>query len=164
MFFHYFNGSSRPTTNLSSLSLQLYMDGAASDNVPRIDEHTVTVSPFAGASDICPGAAGVEEKTWARWERPMLPGLAEELWGFTLSGANVRRMVNILYPPGPDRLSDICKQGFSDTLKYLQTHREFGTIWYTKLLGLVRLLKFHSPKVSCVLKFHVSSSFMCLKV
>lgn len=31
-----------------------YMDGAFSDNLPTIDENTVTVSPFCGESDICP--------------------------------------------------------------------------------------------------------------
>ena len=31
-----------------------YMDGAFSDNLPILDENTVTVSPFCGESDICP--------------------------------------------------------------------------------------------------------------
>jgi len=31
-----------------------YMDGAFSDNLPTLDENTVTVSPFCGESDICP--------------------------------------------------------------------------------------------------------------
>lgn len=31
-----------------------YMDGAFSDNLPLLDENTVTVSPFAGETDICP--------------------------------------------------------------------------------------------------------------
>ena len=31
-----------------------YMDGAFSDNLPVLDENTVTVSPFCGESDICP--------------------------------------------------------------------------------------------------------------
>lgn len=30
------------------------MDGGFSDNLPVIDENTVTVSPFCGESDICP--------------------------------------------------------------------------------------------------------------
>lgn len=30
------------------------MDGAFSDNLPTLDENTVTVSPFAGETDICP--------------------------------------------------------------------------------------------------------------
>lgn len=31
-----------------------YMDGAFSDNLPLLDENTVTVSPFCGETDICP--------------------------------------------------------------------------------------------------------------
>lgn len=31
-----------------------YMDGAFSDNLPTLDENTITVSPFAGETDICP--------------------------------------------------------------------------------------------------------------
>jgi hypothetical protein len=30
------------------------IDGGYSDNLPILDGHTVTVSPFSGASDICP--------------------------------------------------------------------------------------------------------------
>jgi patatin-like phospholipase domain-containing protein 2 len=30
------------------------MDGAFSDNLPTLDENTVTVSPFCGESDIAP--------------------------------------------------------------------------------------------------------------
>lgn len=31
-----------------------YMDGGYSDNLPTLDENTITVSPFCGESDICP--------------------------------------------------------------------------------------------------------------
>lgn len=31
-----------------------YMDGAFSDNLPILNENTITVSPFCGESDICP--------------------------------------------------------------------------------------------------------------
>lgn len=31
-----------------------YMDGGFSDNLPSLDENTITVSPFCGESDICP--------------------------------------------------------------------------------------------------------------
>ena len=31
-----------------------YMDGGFSDNLPMLDENTITVSPFCGESDICP--------------------------------------------------------------------------------------------------------------
>lgn len=31
-----------------------YMDGGFSDNLPTLNENTITVSPFCGESDICP--------------------------------------------------------------------------------------------------------------
>ena len=31
-----------------------YIDGGFTDNCPSIDEHTITVNPFCGESDICP--------------------------------------------------------------------------------------------------------------
>lgn len=31
-----------------------YMDGGLSDNLPALDENTITVSPFCGETDICP--------------------------------------------------------------------------------------------------------------
>jgi len=34
--------------------VQRYVDGALSDNIPVLDDATITVSPFAGESDICP--------------------------------------------------------------------------------------------------------------
>ena len=34
--------------------VQRYVDGALTDNIPVLDSATITVSPFAGESDICP--------------------------------------------------------------------------------------------------------------
>lgn len=36
-----------------------------------------------------------------------------------LSKANVNRILRILYPPKPETLSKMCKQGFDDALKFL---------------------------------------------
>jgi len=33
---------------------QRCVDGALTDNIPVLDNSTITVSPFAGESDICP--------------------------------------------------------------------------------------------------------------
>lgn len=30
------------------------MDGGFTDNLPALDQHTITVSPFSGENDICP--------------------------------------------------------------------------------------------------------------
>lgn len=37
-----------------SFCIQQYVDGGLSDNLPVLDENTITVSPFAGEHDICP--------------------------------------------------------------------------------------------------------------
>lgn len=31
-----------------------YIDGGFTDNLPILDENTITVSPFSGLTDICP--------------------------------------------------------------------------------------------------------------
>lgn len=37
-----------------------YMDGGFSNNLPILDENTITVSPFCGESDICPRDSSVQ--------------------------------------------------------------------------------------------------------
>ncbi len=44
----------KPNLLSFDFSLQRYVDGGLSDNIPILDENTITVSPFAGESDICP--------------------------------------------------------------------------------------------------------------
>ena len=34
---------------------QAYVDGGPSNNVPVLDHRTITVTPYAGNNDICPG-------------------------------------------------------------------------------------------------------------
>lgn len=88
-----------------------YMDGAFSDNLPLLDEHTVTVSPFCGESDICP-----------RDQNPHLLQLNIN-WANTcirLSRRNLRRMVRILVPGRADFMANFCQQGYDDTLQFLR--------------------------------------------
>lgn len=86
-----------------------YMDGAFSDNLPILDENTITVSPFCGESDICP--------------RDQSSQLFHLNWANTsieISRQNVNRLVRILFPPRPEFLSKFCQQGFDDALQFLQ--------------------------------------------
>lgn len=86
-----------------------YMDGGFSDNLPILDENTVTVSPFCGESDICP--------------RDQSSQLFHVNWANTsieISKQNINRFVRILFPPRPEFLSKLCQQGFDDALQYLQ--------------------------------------------
>lgn len=85
-----------------------YMDGAFSDNLPVLDENTVTVSPFCGESDICPRdqSAQLFHVNWANTS-------------IELSRQNINRFVRILFPPKPEVLSNMCQQGFDDALQFL---------------------------------------------
>ncbi|XP_039963748.1 1-acylglycerol-3-phosphate O-acyltransferase Pnpla3 isoform X1 [Bactrocera tryoni] len=85
-----------------------YMDGAFSDNLPILDENTITVSPFCGESDICP--------------RDQSSQLFHLNWANTsieISRQNVNRFVRILFPPRPEFLSKFCQQGFDDAMQFL---------------------------------------------
>ncbi|XP_050698652.1 1-acylglycerol-3-phosphate O-acyltransferase Pnpla3-like isoform X5 [Eriocheir sinensis] len=87
-----------------------YADGGFSDNLPSLDRHTITVSPFCGESDICPRDAPS-------------PGLLQVNLANTsieLSKENLYRFARILFPPHPNVLSKMCQQGFNDALDFLQ--------------------------------------------
>ncbi|XP_017074495.1 LOW QUALITY PROTEIN: 1-acylglycerol-3-phosphate O-acyltransferase Pnpla3 [Drosophila eugracilis] len=97
-----------------------YMDGAFSNNLPLLDEHTVTVSPFCGESDISP-----------RDQNPHLLQLNIN-WANTcirLSRRNLRRMVRILLPGRADFMANFCQQGYDDALHFLHRNSllEAGT-------------------------------------
>ncbi|XP_055299768.1 1-acylglycerol-3-phosphate O-acyltransferase Pnpla3-like [Sitodiplosis mosellana] len=85
-----------------------YIDGAFSDNLPILDENTVTVSPFCGESDICPRdqSAQLFHMNWANTS-------------IELSRQNMNRFVRIMFPPKPEILSNMCQQGFDDALQFL---------------------------------------------
>ncbi|XP_070509100.1 patatin-like phospholipase domain-containing protein 4 [Chironomus tepperi] len=86
-----------------------YMDGAFSDNLVLLNDHTVTVSPFCGENDICP-----RDDTQLKYHVSLSNTSME------LSTHNVGRLVQALIPPSPKELSDLCQRGYNDALKYLQ--------------------------------------------
>lgn len=88
-----------------------YVDGGLSDNIPQINSQTVTVSPFCGESDICP------RDNSANFMHIHLANTS-----FQCSGYNLYRMSRALFPPHPEILSDMCKEGFDDCLKFLQSN------------------------------------------
>ncbi|XP_030057121.1 patatin-like phospholipase domain-containing protein 2 isoform X2 [Microcaecilia unicolor] len=87
-----------------------YVDGGISDNLPRYElKNTITVSPFSGESDICP--------------RDICTNLHElritnTSIQFNLS--NLYRLSKALFPPEPQVLRDMCKQGYRDALHFLK--------------------------------------------
>ncbi|XP_017775894.1 PREDICTED: patatin-like phospholipase domain-containing protein 2 isoform X2 [Nicrophorus vespilloides] len=85
-----------------------YMDGGFSDNLPTLDENTITVSPFCGESDICP-----------RDDSMQLFHINVANTSIELSKHNIYRIARILFPPKPEILSNMCKQGFDDALRFL---------------------------------------------
>ncbi|GBP07529.1 Patatin-like phospholipase domain-containing protein 2 [Eumeta japonica] len=85
-----------------------YMDGGFSDNLPVLDENTITVSPFCGESDICP-----------RDLSSQLFHVNVANTSIELSKQNINRFARILFPPKPEALSNMCKQGFDDALRFL---------------------------------------------
>jgi len=85
-----------------------YMDGGFSDNLPMLDENTITVSPFCGESDICP-----------RDLSSQLFHINVSNTSIELSRHNIYRFARILFPPKPEILANMCKQGFDDALMFL---------------------------------------------
>uniref|UniRef100_T1IU96 PNPLA domain-containing protein n=1 Tax=Strigamia maritima TaxID=126957 RepID=T1IU96_STRMM len=86
-----------------------YIDGCYSNNLPVLDENTITVSPFCGESDICP-----QDNSYNLFQVNFNNTSIE------LSPQNLLRILQILFPPQVEVLSDMCKQGFDDALRYLQ--------------------------------------------
>ncbi|XP_078046131.1 brummer isoform X2 [Augochlora pura] len=104
-----------------------YIDGGFSDNLPTLDENTITVSPFCGESDICP-----------RDVSSQLFHVNFANTSIELSKQNIYRFARILFPPNPEILSNMCKQGFDDALTFL--HRN-------NLLNCTRCLAVQSTYV-----------------
>ncbi|CAD5121096.1 DgyrCDS9636 [Dimorphilus gyrociliatus] len=88
---------------------ECYVDGGLTVNIPVFDENTITVSPFAGESDICP-----EDPSSNFWHM----NLSNTSIQFTCS--NIYRLSHALFPPHPTVLSDMCRQGFDDALTFLK--------------------------------------------
>ncbi|XP_078332618.1 patatin-like phospholipase domain-containing protein 4 isoform X2 [Crassostrea virginica] len=86
-----------------------YVDGGLSDNLPILNDETITVSPFAGESDICP------LDNSANFEHVILANTSMQL-----TTRNLYRISRALFPPHPSILSDMCTEGFDDCLKFLQ--------------------------------------------
>lgn len=86
-----------------------YIDGGFSNNLLILDDKTITVSPFAGETDICP-----------QDEVNNLLSVNLSNLSFSLTPHNFHRLSHALLPPKPEVLSELCEQGFADGIRFLQ--------------------------------------------
>ncbi|CAL1263795.1 unnamed protein product [Larinioides sclopetarius] len=125
-FIPYYSGINKP-----KFQGEVYVDGGLSDNLPVLDDNTVTVSPFAGEHDICPQdeSCNILQVNLVNTSIAVSPG-------------NIYRIFRILFPPKPEVLSKMCQQGFDDALKFLQRK---NIITCTRCLGIQSVVKITEP-------------------
>ncbi|XP_054158375.1 patatin-like phospholipase domain-containing protein 2 [Oppia nitens] len=95
-----------------------YIDGGFTDNLPVIDKHTITVTPFSGQSDICPLDDMDDNNINNKTNNSSLYGL--NMANFSLTLTNLYRGIRTLFPAHPEAISRVCQQGFDDALRYLR--------------------------------------------
>lgn len=87
-----------------------YVDGGISDNLPQYElKNTITVSPFSGESDICPRDTSTNLHE-LRFTNTSIQ--------FTLT--NLYRVSKALFPPDPQTMKAMCKQGYKDALHFIR--------------------------------------------
>ncbi|XP_054631827.1 patatin-like phospholipase domain-containing protein 2 [Dunckerocampus dactyliophorus] len=87
-----------------------YVDGAASDNLPRShNRNTITVSAYAGESDICPRGRTLNFHE-VRFNNVSIQVTSE----------NMYRVTSTFFPPEPEVMAEICHNGCMDALRFLQ--------------------------------------------
>lgn len=90
-----------------------YMDGGFSDNLPTLDENTITISPFCGESDICPRDISSQLFHVSGHCFSLVHFLLLIIYQFILqvnfantsielSKQNIYRFARILFPPNPE--------------------------------------------------------------
>ncbi|XP_041074872.1 patatin-like phospholipase domain-containing protein 2 [Polyodon spathula] len=87
-----------------------YVDGGITDNLPQYElKNTITVSPFSGESDICPRdpSTNIHELR-----------VTNTSIQFTLT--NLYRLSKALFPPDPQVMKVMCKQGYKDGLDFIR--------------------------------------------
>ncbi|XP_062973169.1 patatin-like phospholipase domain-containing protein 2 isoform X2 [Elgaria multicarinata webbii] len=87
-----------------------YVDGGISDNLPQYElKNTITVSPFSGESDICPRDSSTN-----------IHELRVTNTSIQFNLRNLYRLSKALFPPEPQVMRDMCKQGYRDALHFLK--------------------------------------------
>ncbi|XP_007578732.1 patatin-like phospholipase domain-containing protein 2 [Poecilia formosa] len=87
-----------------------YVDGAVSDNLPRCQlGRTITISPYAGESDLCPRANTLTFHE-VRFNNVSIQVNSENLY----------RVTSTFFPPEAEAMAEICQNGYMDALRFLQ--------------------------------------------
>uniref|UniRef100_A0A3P9ND75 triacylglycerol lipase n=1 Tax=Poecilia reticulata TaxID=8081 RepID=A0A3P9ND75_POERE len=93
---------------------QYYVDGAVSDNLPRCQlGRTITISPYAGESDLCPRASTLTFHE-VRFNNVSIQ----------LNSENLYRVTSTFFPPEAEAMAEICQNGYMDALRFLQENGE----------------------------------------
>ncbi|KAM9674139.1 patatin-like phospholipase domain-containing protein 5 [Trichechus inunguis] len=87
-----------------------YFDGGLSNNVPCEDpKSTITVAPFHGTLDICPQSPSASLHEMNIFNMSLQISTKNFFLGF-----------HTLFPPSPEIVADICRQGYLDALRFLE--------------------------------------------
>ncbi|KAE8296767.1 Patatin-like phospholipase domain-containing protein 2 [Larimichthys crocea] len=94
-----------------------YMDGALSNNMPLFEQrNTITMAPFSGESDICP-----REGTFNFFE------VHYGNVSIQVNTGNVHRICTSFLPTKPEKLAEICHNGYLDAHRFLRERDMLGT-------------------------------------
>ena len=89
------------------------LDGGLSNNIPKLDRDTITVSPLAGEHSIAP-------RDDVGHTMPItLMNMSMEV-----SFENLERFKHAFYPPHYETLIEYCWQGYDNALNFLMDNSE----------------------------------------
>ncbi|KAL3842014.1 hypothetical protein ACJMK2_020087 [Sinanodonta woodiana] len=120
-----------------------YIDGGLSDNIPILNNETITVSPFAGESDICP------TDNSSNFIHVNLANTSMQC-----SMGNLYRLSRALFPPSPQILNDMCNHGFEDCSRYLHRNNFLTCKRHMSVRSFVMPIKLSEQDIEVVINNH----------
>jgi hypothetical protein len=103
-----------------------YLDGGYSNNLPKLDKDTITVSPFSGCADICPQTNDLENSLCVN----LMPNTRVQL-----NKENFRRMFHVLLPPPPELVARYAPSSGRGGCIIVQNHADTASRDLTILSG-----------------------------
>ena len=86
-----------------------YIDGGFTNNLPIVQNPSITISPFEGIVDICPKSINNKRRYMK---------IANEELAVTMS--NMSRFVRALFPPTAEGLENLYRAGYNDAYDFLK--------------------------------------------